>query len=113
MPLPFAGVAGRRRGKWFAAAGRPVRELPVARIDLCCVACCVDRIGLHSTAYILSPLARRNRTSAERPQHDKSYQPHSKSVARKGVWVQVPPPVLDSYRGNGRREEASEPPVRG
>ena len=37
----------------------------------------------------------------------------SKSVARKGVWVQVPPPVLDSYRGNDRCEEAAEPPVRG
>jgi hypothetical protein len=42
MPLPPTGMAGRRRGKWVAAAGRPVRELPAARV--CCVGCCVAHL---------------------------------------------------------------------
>ena len=42
--------------------------------------------------------SRRKDTIVIQARHDLRYQSHSKSVVRKDVWVQVPPPVLKNSR---------------
>jgi hypothetical protein len=80
----------------------------------CCVTCCVAGRKAEIPRRMVPPQNRCNtrqqRKNAMRPARDCRLQPHSKSVARKGVWVQVPPPALLKTRGSRSCGPSWSPP---